>query len=327
VNIPTWGAEGLWLVFSDGRLCNAQSHRKANVAEQMSEQLDFLSQLTGDQQCELIRRATEAEYLAKHKIAVRPDPRFLGTFVQLQRSWLGWKKETLASLAGVSLSTVERIERGQRVSDRCLDRVAVALGYKQGDFSEPRVPIVGEEAISFLERCLEPFEGRRWVDVEPLRKQRQILEFGNCHLYLIDGEKLGVDMAEELAALREEIDFVAFVRDDTSINWSERERRRVRKRSLYKMILAHVQDIERAANAVALGGTYQAETDHPYLPKAKVALIGFFPTRTDPAAIKRRQLLAPERICLSRSSAATAQSQHKVSDCATNRPASIPICT
>lgn len=103
--------------------------------EDMGEQLDLFSQLSEDQQREIIERWAVAEYRASHGIAARPESRFTGQFVRFQRQMWGWKKETLASFADVSLSTIERIERGDRVGDDCLDRVAVALGYKRGDFT------------------------------------------------------------------------------------------------------------------------------------------------------------------------------------------------
>lgn len=70
------------------------------------------------------------------------------------------------------------------------------------------------------------------------------------------------------------------------------------------MVLSRIREIECLAHAIALGGTYQAETDHPLLPEAQVAVVGFFPKRTDPGALKRRQLLAPKLIQLSQRSAA-----------------------
>lgn len=270
----------------------------------MGEQLDLFSQLSEDQQREIIERWAVAEYRASHGIAARPESRFTGQFVRFQRQMWGWKKETLASFADVSLSTIERIERGDRVGDDCLDRVAVALGYKRGDFTEPRVPLAGDEAVAFLERCLKPFEGHRWIDVEPVCKQRQIAAFADCHLYLIDGGRLNINVSDELAALWEEIDFIAFVRDDTFVKRSKREARRIERRRLYNTVLGRIREIECLAHAIALGGTYEAETDHPLLPEAQVAVIGFFPKQTDPGAIKRRQLLAPKLIHLSQRSVA-----------------------
>lgn len=114
---------------------------------------------------------------------------------------------------------------------------------------------------------------------------------------MIDGANLGVDISGEIEALWEWIDFVSFVRCDFRTQ-SERERRSVERRQLYKDVLARIDEIERHAYAVALGGTYEVETDQPMLPKARAAIIGFFSKRTDPSALKRRHLLVPERISL-----------------------------
>ena len=83
----------------------------------------------------------EFDRLAREGISCVPPPKFLAAFVRLQRGILDWKQDTLASFAGVSLSTVQRIEGGERVRLQNLDKVAVALGYKPGDFTEPRVPL------------------------------------------------------------------------------------------------------------------------------------------------------------------------------------------
>jgi hypothetical protein len=118
-------------------------------------------------------------------------------------------------------------------------------------------------------------------------------------VYLIDGDRLNVDVRDEIAALWEEIDFIAFVRDNTLFKRSEREVRSIKRRSLYNVVLDRIREIERQANAIALGGTYEAKTDHPLLPEVRIAVIGFFPKMADPAALKRRHLLVPERVHLS----------------------------
>jgi hypothetical protein len=63
----------------------------------MGQQLDLFSQLSEDQQRQIIERMAEAEYRAMHGIAARPEPDFVGEFVRFQRHMRGWKKETLAS--------------------------------------------------------------------------------------------------------------------------------------------------------------------------------------------------------------------------------------
>ncbi|MCA6115219.1 helix-turn-helix transcriptional regulator [Bradyrhizobium sp. WSM 1738] len=60
--------------------------------------------------------------------------------VRWNRGLRPWKATTLAGLSGVSISTVERIEGGERVSDDALDRIARAFGYEAGYFTAPRYP-------------------------------------------------------------------------------------------------------------------------------------------------------------------------------------------
>jgi len=72
----------------------------------------------------------------------------------------------LASLAGVSLSTVERIERGEAVTADLIDRVGQVLGYDAGYLTAPRTPIDPETAI---EGFVETYEHLQPVTVAPIR--------------------------------------------------------------------------------------------------------------------------------------------------------------
>ena len=46
-----------------------------------------------------------------------PPPELIAWFVRLVRGLRNWKQTALADFACISLSTVERVERGERVSD------------------------------------------------------------------------------------------------------------------------------------------------------------------------------------------------------------------
>ncbi len=121
-----------------------------------------------------------------------------------------------------------------------------------------------------------------------------------CHTYLIDGGELGDVWQDEIAALVEHLDFVAYVletEDEESITQTAR-RHRIKRRQLYKMILDQVREIERRSNAVALAGTYQAQTESVIMPTIKVAVIRFFPRFSDPGAINRRTQFAPIKVDL-----------------------------
>ena len=57
------------------------------------------------------------------------------------RSLKNWKVSTLADFAPVSVSTVERVERGEKVGEEALDKIAIALGYEKGAFHAQRIPL------------------------------------------------------------------------------------------------------------------------------------------------------------------------------------------
>src|SRR3546814_8970009 len=81
-----------------------------------------------------------------------PPPELVGFFVVLVRGLRQWKQSTLAEFAGVSLTTVERVERGEKVRDESLDRIAEALGYESGYFTSPRTR--SEEHTSELQSLM-----------------------------------------------------------------------------------------------------------------------------------------------------------------------------
>lgn len=241
--------------------------------------------------CELARM----EKMAQAGIPGLPPPKFLAEFVKFQRGMRQWKQDTLASFAGVSLTTIERIERAETVSRESLDRVAVALGYKEGDFTEPRVPLSQEEAAQKLIDGLSPFTDRVQVPVRALRTQPQASALARCHYYLVDGTQLGETYQNDIANLREWLDLTAFILGQEKKPSFGRERP-AHRRELYAKILETTQDIERRAYAVALCGTYIAKTNLALMPTVEVALIAFFPKLTDPGAVKRKILFAPDMI-------------------------------
>ena len=245
----------------------------------------------------VLRELAKMEEEAMTGVAAAPPPQLLASFVKAQRGIRQWKQETLASFAGVSLTTIERLERGEAVSKVSLDRVAIALGYRAGDLTKPRVPLRAAEIAEKLSEHLELFADRVQVPVRPLRTQPQAAALARCHCYLVDATRLGEPYASDVENLREWLDLTAFVlceEDSPSLN----RQRAVRRRELYAHILEAVHEIERRAYAVALAGTYTAKANVATMPTAEIALIGFFPKRTDPSAVKRRVLFAPELIDL-----------------------------
>ncbi len=243
------------------------------------------------------RQGTEMDRLARDGVASVPAPATIAFFVRLQRGVMGWKKETLAGFACVSLSTIERIERGDTVSAESLDRVAHALRQPPGAFTAPRIPSTSEEAWRRLEESAAPFAEAVAVPVKPLRGHRQIADLAQAHLFIVDGGRLDDAYDGDVDTLREWLDLTSFVlatENKDSIVQTDADQ--VKRRELYDDVLRCVREIERRGQAVTLAGTYQIETGNPVMPKATAALVAFFPKLTDPAAINRRTLFAPARM-------------------------------
>ena len=98
-------------------------------------------------------------------VAVVPPIELVALVTRMGRELPQWKKETLVDFARVSLSTVERVESADRVDADSRDRIARALGYEPGAFTEPRVPIPRQRAAEeFVEETgdLEPVAVREW---------------------------------------------------------------------------------------------------------------------------------------------------------------------
>jgi transcriptional regulator with XRE-family HTH domain len=152
------------------------------------------------------RQSAEMDRLARDRVAGVPAPATIAFFVRLQRGMMGWKKETLAGFARVSLSTIERIERGEGVSAESLDRVAEALRQPPGAFTAPRIPFNREEAWRRLEESVAPFDETVAVPVKALRGHRQVAEMARAHLFIVDGGRLGDAYDGDLDTLRDWLD-------------------------------------------------------------------------------------------------------------------------
>lgn len=69
----------------------------------------------------------------------------------------------------MSVSTVERVERGEKVSEESLDKIALALGYETGAFHTPRIPLGPEKAFESL---VETYGHLEEVPVSPLKRSQ-----------------------------------------------------------------------------------------------------------------------------------------------------------
>ncbi len=121
-------------------------------------------------------------------VPVVPPIELVAMMTRTVRGLRQWKKETLADFASVSLSIVERVERAEPVGNESLERIAVALGYERGAFTQPRVPIPREEAAARLADDVGHLDA---VEVRCFRTHRQVRMVAGTQAYLIHDTELG----------------------------------------------------------------------------------------------------------------------------------------
>lgn len=218
-------------------------------------------------------------------VPTAPPVELVAMVVRWGRHLKQWKATTLADFARVSLSTVERVERGDKVSDDALDRIAQALGYEQGAFTTPRLPIGPEKAA---EQMVETYGHLEPLAVTPMKTHKAIRDAARCQAYLIHRPDVPNTYDTEIANLGEWLDLASFVLSEMMED-SPSERGR---RDLYNDILGCVAELERRGLTV-LSGVMAAP--QPGLPDWKVAIVSVTPRLTDPGAPKRRHVLVDRR--------------------------------
>lgn len=219
-------------------------------------------------------------------VPTAPPVELIAMAVRWGRHLKQWKATTLADFARVSLSTVERVERGDKVSDEALDRVAQALGYERGAFTIPRLPIGAEKAA---EQMVETYSHTEPVVVAPMKTHRAISNAAKCQAYLIHRPEVPGTYDADIATLGEWLDIGSFILSDLVEDPLPSERGR---RDLYNDILKCVGELGRRRLTVLSGVMAAPE---PGLPDWKVAIVSVTPRLTDPGAPKRRHVMVDSR--------------------------------
>lgn len=223
-----------------------------------------------------------------------PPPDFLADFVRLTRRFAGWKQDALAFTGGVSLSTIQRVERGEAVSPEVLEKIGLALGQEPGAMTAPRRPLTDEEFGPAFAQKYAWLEDMVRVDVGRLRTHRQLRALSGCVLCMTDDD-LPPAAADELAGFREWLGLMSFIRAEARRNIGGGDEA-PKLRRIADDVLAAAGNIERSHRAACLVGTYVPEHKLPWMQGAEVGLVAFRSRVNDPAAGRRKFLLAPREI-------------------------------
>jgi transcriptional regulator with XRE-family HTH domain len=215
-----------------------------------------------------------------------PAPELIGFVVRWERDLRQWKKSTLADFACVSVSTIERVERGEKVSVEALDCIAQGLGREPGYFTAPRYRLGPEQAAASL---VETFGEMEAVAVAPMNTC-QVREAARCHAFLMHRPDVTEIYDADLANLAEWLDLASFILSTETKRTSASKRGR---RGLYNDILGCVREIEKRGLTV-LSGVMNAPQEG--IPDWKVAVISVTPKLSDPGALKRKHVLVDRRI-------------------------------
>lgn len=234
---------------------------------------------------DLLDRIANLKQTASPGDILVPPPELIAFNVRMTRRLLNLKKSALAHLAGISLSTVERVENAESVSPECLDKIAVAFGEKPGYFTAPR-PLQAPDkaaAAGFSEK----FDRLEAVPVRHLNTQAQVRALAGCHSFVVNAPELD-DLKEDIRGLVEWLDLAAFVVSPLTHSDSDEGGRR----RLYADVLNAVVNLEKQGVTVLAG-----IMPHPQhgIDDWKIAVINVTRKSMDPGAINRKFVLVDTR--------------------------------
>lgn len=215
-----------------------------------------------------------------------PPAELVAFTVRVARGINGWKQSTLAEFSGVSLSTVERVERAEPVSTALLDKIGIGLGYEAGYFTAPRQTISSEEAVKSL---VESYGSLVPVAVTPITTHSRLRALVKCHAMMFHHPDVPDDVLALIQGLSEWLDLGSFLLSDLVPQDRESAGRR---REYYADVLAHIGHIQRMGYTVIGGITTQSAMG---LDDWRIAVISITSRTTDPGAPRRETLFVDRR--------------------------------
>lgn len=210
-----------------------------------------------------------------------PPVEIIAFNVHVRRKLHGWKQSTLASLADVSLSTIERIERGEAVQPALMEKVGAAFGYPPGYYTAPRLPLTHEEIA-------QQYDGHTvLVSVEPFAKQVQFRRIAQC-LHLVFAP-IG-DCPKDQPQLLKLFELLSDLTVRQALPALVPKSRLEGVRPLYRAITNQVALLRRSGIALVCGVLHEPERD----PK-RYAVIAAGQLAADPGILTRKLLILDRR--------------------------------
>lgn len=132
--------------------------------------------------------------------ARRWKPDEIGQIVKLMREVVGLKQDTLAARSHMSVKTLQRVEKGERVQDATLQDLAEALGLDKEEFTRvqmlPDFERLAKEAQELREKLMI-------VDAIPLTNWRDFENITPVHGTIVDDRSVSPEIAERTAYFRD----------------------------------------------------------------------------------------------------------------------------
>jgi len=246
---------------------------------------------------ELVQALDEREAAAQSERAIRLHPRLIAESVRHEREKKGWKQDALASLAKVSLSTLQRIERAESVTVGSLRRVETALRLSEGTYSEPRIPKTKERLTEILDKADKIERDSEKVKVSRAKNQRQILSLVRCRIISLDIELPDEGAKKDLSKLRDEIELASLVYNAAeagilrAIGHADPKRK-----PMYRDILDSIRAVETKHKLIVRCGVYKARICIQGSNSLEVAVLNVRSRTHDPASMRAGYVFLPKAL-------------------------------
>jgi transcriptional regulator with XRE-family HTH domain len=205
----------------------------------------------------------------------RLTPQEIGQAVTTFRKVIGMKQLTLALEAGVNERTVQRIERGEKVDDETLRKIAKALRMQEDAFIGMRYVPTPEEAVAEAEKMLSQV---LMIEASEFRTVKDCDALLNAMGYFVDDRHVVAELAHEIAALK-----------DLILDWGDiyKEIPHINQAEACESVLQQAQKIANAGYIMRYG-VYTTEDNF------RVSALVFLSKQDDRSA-QVKQLLVPRR--------------------------------